>query len=120
MPPWLNDIIFNAPKHVWKTLERICIAMFTTRATVPLGLMVVLYNVVNKLDSKDLKELLQSVVGATWFAALGWFSFACAVIVGVLLFRWREGIFQRELNRIQEVKDKVVKGQLELRFPPQT
>lgn len=117
MPPWLHEILFSGPKHVWKTLERVLIAMFTTRATVPLGLMVVLYKVIDKLESRDLQALLQCVVDANWFSLMGWSMFVIAVIVGILGFRWRERIYQLELNRMQETKNQVLAGQLEIKFP---
>ena len=91
--------------------------MFTTRATVPLGLMVVLVVIVTRLESKDLKDLLHEIINATWFNVLGWLLFALTLAVGVVAFNWREKIFQRELDRIQEVKNRVVSGQLEIKFP---
>jgi hypothetical protein len=117
VPDWLKSIIFDAPKHVWKTVERVLISMFTTRATVPLGLMVVLVVLVSKLESKDLKDLLHEVITATWFSVLGWLLFVISIIVGIVAFNWREKIYQRELDRIQEVKNRVVSGQLEIKFP---
>lgn len=90
--------------------------MFTTRATVPLGLMVVLVVIVRKLKPEDLKDLIHETIHATWFCVLGWILFVLSVVVGVVAFNWREKIFQRELDRIQEVKNRVVTGQLELKF----
>jgi hypothetical protein len=49
--------------------------------------------------------------------ALGWFLLVIAIIVGTFAFRWRESIYQRELERISGVKDRVVNGQLEIKFP---
>ena len=111
--------LLSAPKHVWKTFERVCIAMFTTKATLPLGLVLCLGILVHKLTSSDLKDLLVKLVDASWFCALGWVLFAVTLAVGKAAFSWREKIYQNELNRIQGVKDKIVKGQLEIEFPPQ-
>jgi hypothetical protein len=118
MAPWLDILIFKAPKHVWKTLERVAIAMFTTRATVPLGAMVAICWIVNKLSSDDLKSLIEHTIDAAWFAVLGWFMFAASMILGIVAFRWREGIFRRELDRIEGVKNRALLGQLEIKFPP--
>lgn len=117
VPDWLHQIIFSAPKHVWKTFERVIIAMFTTRATVPLGLMVTIVYLVRKLDPKDLGNLLREVVNSNWFAILGWLLFIILMPVAVLAFNYREKIYQNELNRLQQVKDRAVQNQLEIKFP---
>jgi len=91
--------------------------MFTTRATVPLGLIVALVYIVHKLESKDLKELIQATISAQWVAVLGWVMFAVAVVIGYYAFQWRERMFERELKRLDSVKERVVKGQMELGLP---
>jgi RNAse (barnase) inhibitor barstar len=91
--------------------------MFTTRATVPLGLMVGLVIIAYRLDPRDLKDILLRAIDSAWLCALGWIMFALSIVFSVAAFRWRERIYQRELDRIQEVKNNVVKGQLEIKFP---
>jgi hypothetical protein len=92
--------------------------MFTTKATVPLGLVACLGILVRKLESADLTDIIQSLIQANWFCAIGWVLFAVTLGVGKLAFDWRERMFQNELNRVTGVKDQVVRGQLEIQFPP--
>lgn len=120
MPPWLNSLVLQAPKYVWKTIERVIIAAFTTKATVPLILGTLFWKLLDKLTSADLKELLKSTIESNWLVLLGWFLFAASLVAGTIAFRWREQIYDRELKRITTVKDEAIRGQLDLKLngPP--
>jgi hypothetical protein len=80
--------------------------------------MVTVIWLASKLESKDLAAILKDLVNSNLFAILGWLMFLIAVSIGLFAFNYREKIYQNELNRLQQVKDRVVQSQLEIKFPP--
>ena len=65
-----------------------------------------------KLDSKDLKEVLLKVL-----VTYGWLGYPVAgitIYVAIRVLRWRERFYQQEMNRISEVRNKLMQTRLEL------
>ena len=65
----------------------------------------------NRLESKDLKDLLGGVLGG-WFWGLGWLLFLGSTVIYFVAFRWIQKHYEAELNRQREL--------LERYLPPDT
>lgn len=78
-------------------------------------LLVISSGIVFKLDSKDLKEVLLTVINK-----YGWAGFAVGVVVIYVSRRvliWREKIHENEVNRLVEVRNSAVQASLALPLP---
>jgi hypothetical protein len=103
-------------KVIYKSIERIVIAAFTTRNTVPFIGLVVLTIICFRLPPEGLERVATKILDSALYGLLGWVFFLLSLIVGFYLFRWRERIYQSELNRANEVRNKLVEGQLTLKL----
>jgi hypothetical protein len=114
---WPSD---EATKHICKSTERVVIAAFTTKNTVPFGLLVALCLLVSKLPAASLEALLFRVIDSRWFAVMGWSLFAVVLLAGWRLFCWRETLHVAEIDQIVRVRDRLVEERLKLKLdtPP--
>lgn len=97
-----------------KSLERITIAAFTNKATVPFMLSVLLGYIAYLLGPDKLEHVIITLLQSNLLQYGGWMLFAITTGVSVASFRWRERIYKAELDRIQEVKKVALERQLEL------
>jgi len=70
-----------------------------------LTLLGVLWIVVGRLESHDLKELLISLFGL-WFTALGWLLFVVGSIIYFFVIRWKSRQYEAEIDRQRELLDR--------------
>lgn len=111
--PWPSD---DSMRHITKSLERIIIAAFTTKNTIPFGALVAVCIVAYRLPEDGLKEIILRMVDARWFAVLGWVLLLVALVIGYKLFTWREKLHVAELQQIIKVRDRLVEEQLKLKL----
>lgn len=86
-----------------KSMERVLIAAFTTRNTIPFGLLVIMGICAWRLDPRDLSLLISDLIHATWFIALGWMLFIVATIVALNMYRRLEATYEREIKRLMDI-----------------
>ena len=107
-------------KHCCKSAERVLIGAFTTRNTVPFGLLFALCILLYKLPGGSLEKLLTLLIESAWFTLLGWGLLAVVLFGGWRLFLWRERLHDRELQQVIKVRDRLIEEQLKLKLdnPP--
>lgn len=110
---WPSD---EAMRHICKSAERVIVAAFTTKNTIPFGLLVALCCLIYKLPGAAIANLLFHLIDSRWFAVLGWTAFAVTLVVGWRIFCWRERLHVAELEQIIKMRDRLVDEQLKLKF----
>jgi hypothetical protein len=73
---------------------------------------------VYRLDSADLRALLQVIVQRTWFAVGGWVMFVGTVFVSIRIVRWHTKICRERIDELKKMKEISPQGQLHLESPP--
>jgi hypothetical protein len=63
--------------------------------------------VVQKLDSKDLRELILGLF-CPWFAVLGWLLFLLGSGIYVVALNWTRKRYEAEIERQRDVLDRLV------------
>jgi hypothetical protein len=73
--------------------------------------------VVQRLDSKDLKDLISGSLG-NWFSILGWLLFLLGSVIYPIAIGWMKGRYEAEIERQRQIVDRLLppdkKDQLKL------
>lgn len=109
------------PEPTWyqravASLERIGLKALSTGDFGWFVVLVIALAGIWKLDSKDLKDVLMTVLGQ--FGWLGYPFAGITVLVAIRLAKWREGFYNQEMDRVAEVKRVAVQRNFE--FPLQS
>jgi hypothetical protein len=110
---WPSD---DSMKHICKSIEKVIIAAFTTKNTVPFGLLMALCFLIWKLPAPTIESLILRVIDSRWFAVLGWVLLGVVLLGAWRLFCWRERLHVAELDQIIKVRDRLVEEQLKLKL----
>lgn len=103
-------------RHIAKSAERVIIAAFTTRNTIPFGLLVALGLLIYRLPGESTERLLTKIIDSRWFATLGWVLLLAFMFFARKLFVWREKLHAAELEQVVKVRDRLVEEQLKLKL----
>ena len=99
-------------KHAISAIERVALKSLTAGNFVWFGAFLVVVCGIFKLDGKDLKELVLSVIATHCW--LGYVGAVGSVTISITLLRWRDAVHQQEINRVSEVKNTLIQKHLEL------
>jgi hypothetical protein len=101
--------VANSPRraaNLWDVLLRIVNRAFSTGYAVPMifGLIFLgaLWIISSRLESKDLKDLLELIV-TTWWLAFGWLLFVVSSIVYIIATRWMQARYDAEIARQRQI-----------------
>jgi hypothetical protein len=105
--------------NLWDVLLRIVNRAFSSGYALPLifGVifLVALEIVTVRLDSRDLKELIESVF-APWVAALGWLLFISSSVIYALATRWMRTKYEAEIVRQRDIIERLLPPEKEEKF----
>jgi heme exporter protein D len=103
-PNFRNRVIITVEKVALKSLATGNFAWFV--------LLAIALGCIWKLGSKDLKEVLLTVL-----ATYGWLGYGVGgitIFVCIRVLQWRERFYQQEMTRIAELRNQLMQGKLEL------
>jgi hypothetical protein len=97
-----------------KSVERVTIAAFTTRNTIPFFLAAIVGIVAWRMPAPDLRAFLGDLLQSRFLLALGWSLFVITFFGARQLIKWQEKRHAAELDRLTKLKDLALQGQMEL------
>jgi len=80
----------------------------------PAGALAFLLLCVWKLNSNDLKDLVETVINRKWFAVSGWVLFTGTVFVSIKIIKWQARIYRERIDELKNMKQSPPQGQLNL------
>jgi hypothetical protein len=101
----------QSPTNGWDVLRFVVNRAFNSGYALPaiggLIFLASLWIVVQKLDSKDLKELVGEAF-ADWAAAVGWLLFLAGSAIYLSVVRWMKVRYEAEIARQRELIDRLL------------
>jgi hypothetical protein len=88
--------------------------IITKNLLLPAGALALLLLCTWKLNSGDLRALLEMVINRKWFAVTGWLLFTCSVFVSIKVVKWQGKICQDRIDDLKKVSDTSTQEQLKL------
>jgi hypothetical protein len=87
-----------------ETVLKLGAMIISKNMLLPFGVMAFALLCAYRMDSKDLREILEKLLDQRWFAVLGWVLFVGTVYVSIRIVRWQASIYRErivEMNRGQ-------------------